>query len=115
MRVTHSIEVKVWVGLREGYDGALHALSEVETVVQGYVDAEGLCCSVTPTTFAYTGGHEPGAVVGLMNYPRFPSDLDALFGRAEELAKILGTELGQLRVSVLGPYVTKMLEKGVDY
>lgn len=41
--------------------------------------ADGLCVTIEPTTFIYTGGEEQGYVVGMINYPRFPSvpqDLD---------------------------------------
>lgn len=34
----------------------------------------GLCVTVTPTTFIFTGGEESGAAVGLINYPRFSSE-----------------------------------------
>jgi hypothetical protein len=35
---------------------------------------EGLCVTIEPTTFIYTGGEEDGFVVGFVNYPRFPTD-----------------------------------------
>lgn len=46
---------------------------------------EGLCVTIEPTTFIYTGGEESGYVVGLINYPRFPSEPAALEARAENL------------------------------
>lgn len=46
---------------------------------------EGLCVTIEPTTFIYTGGEEAGYVVGLVNYPRFPTEPEALFGRAKDL------------------------------
>lgn len=46
---------------------------------------EGLCVTVEPTHFIYTGGEETGYVVGLLNYPRFPSPADALVARARNL------------------------------
>lgn len=46
---------------------------------------EGLCVTVEPTTFIYTGGEESGYVVGLVNYPRFPATPDALQERARDL------------------------------
>jgi hypothetical protein len=47
---------------------------------------EGLCVTIEPTTYIYTGGEEIGYVVGLLNYPRFPTSNEALSHRAEELA-----------------------------
>lgn len=46
---------------------------------------EGLCVTVEPTDFIYTGGEERGFVVGLLNYPRFPCEPTALEARAYDL------------------------------
>lgn len=43
---------------------------------------EGLCVTIEPTNFIYTGGEESGFVVGLLNYPRFPSPPEKLIERA---------------------------------
>lgn len=45
----------------------------------------GLCVTIEPTTYIYTGGEEAGYVVGLLNYPRFPCDPQALEDRARDL------------------------------
>jgi hypothetical protein len=45
----------------------------------------GLCVTIEPTTFIYTGGEEAGYVVGLLNYPRFPCDPQAIEDRARDL------------------------------
>jgi hypothetical protein len=45
----------------------------------------GLCVTIEPTTFIYTGGEEAGYVVGLLNYPRFPCEPQALEDRARDL------------------------------
>lgn len=45
----------------------------------------GLCVTVEQTTFLYTGGEELGYVVGLVNYPRFPSEPAALLARGRDL------------------------------
>lgn len=41
-------------------------------VVREFCDEEGLCVTISPTSYIYTGGHEEGIRVGLINYPRFP-------------------------------------------
>lgn len=46
---------------------------------------EGLCVTLHPTTYIYTGGEESGYVVGLLNYPRFPCDPQQLEHRARDL------------------------------
>jgi hypothetical protein len=45
----------------------------------------GLCVTVEPTTYIYTGGEESGFVVGLLNYPRFPTTPEKLLARARIL------------------------------
>lgn len=50
---------------------------------------EGLCVTIEPTTFIYTGGEESGYVVGLLNYPRFPVAWGVLVERARGLMTAL--------------------------
>ncbi len=45
----------------------------------------GLCVTIEPTLFIYTGGEEAGYMVGIVNYPRFPSSQVDLDKRALEL------------------------------
>lgn len=72
---------------------------------------EGLCVTVTPTSFIYTGGEEYGYVVGFLQYPRFPKDEDAIFEKAVEIAKILLEETFQNSVLVVGKDTTLWLSK----
>lgn len=53
------------------------------------------CVTVTPTTCLYHGGVEEGFVVGLINYPRFPSEPSELWAFAAVLAEALLIECGQ--------------------
>ena len=54
-------------------------------IIREDVLAEGLCVTIEPTLFVYTGGEEVGYVVGLLNYPRFPSTPEVLTDRARRL------------------------------
>lgn len=56
-----------------------------EQIVRGYCKKEGLCVTITPTKFIYTGGEEVGYTVGVVNYPRFPDTPEGLRGRAVDL------------------------------
>jgi hypothetical protein len=47
---------------------------------------EGLCVTIEPSTYIYTGGEEAGYVVGLNNYPRFPMTGEQMDERAKDLA-----------------------------
>lgn len=56
----------------------------------------GLCVTIEPTTYIYTGGEEQGYVVGLINYPRFPSTPEEIDARGRDLMQklMLGTFQG---------------------
>jgi hypothetical protein len=62
--------------------------------------------TVTRTTYIYTGGEQDGVIVGLINYPRFPSEPVLIEDRAIWLAKELREALGQESFSVQTPTTT---------
>lgn len=68
-----------------------------------YCDDHGLCVTVAPATYVYTGGQEAGFIVGLINYPRFPSSLDGLWETAERLAAYLRERLYQDSYTIQAP------------
>ena len=49
----------------------------------------GLCVTVTPTNYIFTGGSESGCIVGLIDYPRFPASSKEVWEKAVKLAKVL--------------------------
>lgn len=63
--------------------------------------AEGICVTIEPTHFIYTGCEESGFLVGLVNYPRFPSEPVRLTNRAKEIARLLLGQLCQRSVMVM--------------
>lgn len=72
---------------------------------------EGLCVTVEPTTFIYTGGEESGYVVGLVNYPRFPSTPDEIEGRAMALMHALLEGTFQHSGLLVTPVKTEWISK----
>lgn len=72
---------------------------------------QGLCVTVEPTTFIYTGGEEAGYVVGLVNYPRFPSDQDAITERARDLMHKLLDGTHQHSALMVTPDATEWVTK----
>jgi len=68
---------------------------------------EGLCVTIDPTTFIYTGGEERGYVVGLLNYPRFPTNPASLLDRARKIAVALRDRTCQDSYLILGPCLTE--------
>lgn len=71
----------------------------------------GLCVTITPTTYIYTGGEEIGYVVGLINYPRFPSTPDKIWEIAERLAVSLVDNTYQQSVLISDNINTKWVTK----
>jgi hypothetical protein len=66
-------------------------LAQAKQVCREYCFNVGLCVTVEPLAFIYTGGEESGFRVGLINYPRFPTTAEALHQHATELADLLGS------------------------
>lgn len=100
---------QIFVGLQEGYDGPTRSIDVVHGVCCDYVERVKLCVTVTPTAFLYVGDEEPGAIVGLINYPRFPSTPETIKAHAMALAEELKQALAQNRVTVVFPDETVML------
>lgn len=94
------------------YIGGDHA--NLAPAVQRYVDSVGLCVTVTPTTFHYTNGAEPGVVVGLKQYPRFPKRPEDLDKLAVELAQHLCYSAEQQTALVVTPATTYWLREGTS-
>lgn len=67
---------------------------------------EGLCVTLTPTTFIYTGGAEEGVAVGFVNYPRFPTTPIALKDKAQRVARRLMDDLCQRTCLIVAPHET---------
>jgi len=84
-------------------------LAAAHRVIREFCYERGACFTVTPTRFVYTGGEEDGVAVGLANYPRFPSEPDALQARAEELARRLLPALNQRTCLLVGSSETKWI------
>lgn len=72
---------------------------------------EGLCVTIEPTLFIYTGGEEYGYVVGLVNYPRFEKTKKDIEERAFALMNILLSETYQHSAMMVTPDFTKWISK----
>lgn len=76
---------------------------EAKTICLDYCNAVGFCVTVTETVYCYTGGEEAGVIVGLINYPRFPSTPADIWAHAEALAAQLCAGLTQQSYSIQAP------------
>lgn len=74
----------------------------------------GLCVTITPTTFIYTGGEETGYVVELVNYPRFPSSPAAITERAYHLLQQLMADTFQHSALLMTPEETQWITLRVE-
>lgn len=86
-------------------------IDEAEQIIRKDCLREGLCVTIEPTKFIYTGGEEFGYVVGLINYPRFPSSPEDITTRALNLASLLLEETYQHSVLIMTPIETVWITK----
>ena len=84
-------------------------LATAHRVCRDFCYQEGACFTVTPSKFIYTGGEEDGFAVGLVNYPRFPSEASDLQAKAERLAGKLLPACNQRTCLLVGTSETKWL------
>ena len=75
---------------------------------------EGLCVTVDATLYIYTGGEEFGFVVGLVNYPRFPTTQLALDERAHDLMLKLLDATYQHSALMVTPTMSTWITKRED-
>ena len=115
MKTVPTYTATIYVGLRDAENGVVHNISRVETICQNYCDEVGLCVTVTPTRFIYTHGNEAGAIIGLINYPRFPLTRDEIKARARQIASVLKASLHQKRLSIVCSDKTTMLGKWQEW
>lgn len=121
MKVVETYWAKIFVGLRPGYEDVNSCILRanrqyVEDICQSYCNEVGLCVTITDTKFIYKNGNEPGVIVGLINYPRFPEEYGVKFEdtkirkQSKIIAEKLMVRLKQNRVSIMYPDETVMLE-----
>lgn len=84
-----SYEVKIFIGRDD------RGWSAVTDLCEKFCTMVGLCVTVTPTQYAYSGGSCDGVIVGLINYARFPKSREEIWDTAERLAQYLKDEMNQ--------------------
>lgn len=98
----------------ETYVVRLYMAGSLETakeVIRKTCYEEGLCVTIEPTTFIYTGGEESGVVVGFVNYPRYPSKPEDLLQRARTMAERLMPAMNQKSALLVASDRTEWLTK----
>lgn len=110
MKSNPTFTANIYVGLRHGYTDQQSSVDEVRQWLQNYCNEVKLGVTLTPTEFIYVDGGEPGVIVGLIQYPRFPKPIDSIKNNAFTIAKGLMELCHQERVSIVYPNETVMLE-----
>ena len=106
----NTYKIFIYIGLKEGYDGSVHNVKDAIRVCREYTDKVGLCVTVTPTYYVYTDGDEPGIIVGLINYPRFPKTENEINHHGVVLAEILMKSFRQTKCTFETPTVSMLME-----
>lgn len=78
-------------------------IEEAKRILRRECLSVGLCVTVEPTTFIFTGGEEQGYVVGFVSYPRFPAEEGQLMHLARTVAVKLLDETFQFSALIVGP------------
>ena len=86
-------------------------IEDAKRIVRKDCLREGLCVTIEPTLFIYKGGEELGYVIGLINYPRFPSTNESIWNRAVDLAMKLLDETYQESILIMAPDKTQWFTK----
>jgi len=86
-------------------------IGTAKMICQRFCFSEGLCVTLRPTDFIYTGGTESGMEIGLINYPRFPVDSEEIRSTAMRLAQKLVEDLSQWSASIVCPDTTIWLTR----
>ena len=71
----------------------------------------GLCVTIIPNKYIYTGEEEFGYAIELINYPRFPASSDSIKERAVSLARLLLEGTYQHSVLIMTPIETLWITK----
>jgi len=86
-------------------------LEQAKQICRQFCYNRGLCVTVEPVAYIYTGGEEAGIRVGLINYPRFPMEQETLQSMARDLANQLMCDLYQNSYSIVGPNETEWVSR----
>lgn len=74
--------------------------------VQETIDAIGLCVSIFPCDYLFTGGQESGYEIRLINYPRLPFDMDTMMAKAGHVAQAVFTVNPKGSLTIVAPHET---------
>jgi len=95
-------ECKTWTG--NVYMAGDIAIAEQEIREIGY--QRGLCLTIHPTKYIYSGGEETGFVIGQIQYPRFMADEKHLKSDLIKIAQQIAYKCCQKSFTIVMPKET---------
>jgi hypothetical protein len=110
MQTTNTFTATIYIGSKEGYDGKSHTYQEAKQILQNYCNNVPYGLTLKSIEFIYKDGSESGFEIGLINYPRFPSNPEEITKKAIEIAEIFKKEFNQYRISIVCSDKTYMIE-----
>lgn len=121
MKITPTFTATIYIGMREQYTETIRSVEMAREYLHDYVNEVGLCVTLTPCEFIYTGREkgdgsktdtgEPGFTVGLINYLRFPSTPADIKTHALKIASDLLKLFKQYKVTIILSDETIMREE----
>ncbi len=78
-------------------------IERAKVFCQEYVDQQPWCVTITATDYIHPGVRDAGFVVGLIHYPRFPTEPAVIWAKAEDIAAYLRRRLGQQSYTIQAP------------
>lgn len=111
MKIVETYTATIYIGTKDtnAYPSLDKPYRDAYEICQTYCNRAGLCVTITPTKFVYSYGFEMGYIIGLINYPRFPSSPEKIRELSLELAEILRCNYRQKRCTIVFPDETIML------
>lgn len=83
---------------------------EAARICRDYCDKVGLCVTIEPVEYVFTGGDCTGVRVGLINYGPHPAEPRVIWNKAEKLAMLLIEGLGQQTATIVATDKTITLD-----
>jgi len=111
MKKTITFTANIYVGTRHGYTDKRSSVYEIREWMKKFCNDTKIGVTLTSTEFMYVDGNEPGVIIGLINYPRFPKPIKEIKENAIAIAQGLMELCEQERVSIVFSDETIMLEK----
>ncbi len=109
-KTIETITAKIYLGLKTGNTERVQDIETLKDFLEKNVKKTGLCLTITPTTFIYNDERETGAIIGLINYSRFPETKESIKQTTEEIANLCREHYKKNKIAIEYQNQTIMLE-----